>query len=109
MIRDAIEGGQSLTDGHGDRDVFERAVALTHAEKIEPERGDALFRQEAGERRIGRTVLVRKEPVAQHGDAVGRLLGGRENRGDLVAASVGKSDRLFHARHSTRHGAGLSD
>src|SRR5207244_4733479 len=83
-----VQPRQGLPYSQRDGDLLKRPLALALAEEIEPERADALRRQQGCQSLVGLAVLVGKEAVTEHGDAVRLFLRRRQDSRDLVPRRV---------------------
>ena len=83
-------------DSQGCRELFERPVAVSLAEKVEPERRQALFIEEASQGLVGCTVLTGEKPMAQQDEARCRPVGRAQDRGNTVTMQIMKDDSFFH-------------
>jgi hypothetical protein len=72
------------------------------SEEVEAKRGNASFRQHAGQGLIRRTVFAGKKPVAQDRDAVCPSAGNSQDCGDAMAARVIENDLFFHGGDCSR-------
>ena len=81
--------------GQGSRDLFERSVALSLAEKVEPKGGQALFIKEAGQGSVGRTVLAGEKSMAQHGETRRWAVRRAQDRGNTVTMAIVKCQGFF--------------
>src|SRR5207244_11308041 len=86
----------SLTHSQVDGDPLRRPLTLALAEEVEPERADALRQQQGCQSLVRPAVLVGKEAVTEHGDAVCLFLRRRQDSRDRMPRRVRERQRFFH-------------
>ena len=79
----------------GCRELFERSVTVSLAEKVESKGGDASFAEKAGQGPVGHTVLAGEKPMAQQGEACRRPIGRAQDRGNAVTLAIVKCQGFF--------------
>jgi len=82
--------------GQGCRDLFERSVTVSLAEKVEPKSRQTLFIEEAGQGPVGRTVFAGKKSMAQYGETRRWSVRAAQDRGNAVTMAIVKRESFFH-------------
>ena len=80
----------------GCREFFERSVAVSLTEKVEPKGCDALFIEEPGQGLVGRAVLAGEKSMAQYGNTLGWSVRRAEYRGNAVVMAIVKCLGFFY-------------
>src|SRR5437588_10637114 len=82
--------------GEGCRDLFERSVTVSLAEKVEPKGRDTSFVEEAGQGLVGRTILAGEKSMAQHSETRRRSVRHAQDGSNAVAMAIVKGQSFFH-------------
>ena len=81
--------------GQSCRDLFERSVTLSLAEKVEPKSRQALSIEEPGQGLVGCAVLAGEKSMAQQGETRCRFVGRAQDGSNAMAEAIMKCQGFF--------------